>query len=121
MNILTGIVGAFGTVGIILGALFAARATKSAAVATAQATQAAAHAAAEPAARQASLAILEASVRRVDEENKQIRTELVGVRALVRAYSWTVDRLIRRMQTSGIEPATDDIHELVREHIRTGA
>ncbi|MCX4772810.1 MULTISPECIES: hypothetical protein [unclassified Streptomyces] len=67
------------------------------------------------------LAILRETAERVDRESGEIRTELRGMRALPRAYSWTVDRLISRMERAGIPPEPDDVHELVREHMRTEA
>lgn len=103
------------------GGVFIARATVKAARETAAATATAAVAQAAPAARQADLAILEATVQRVDDENREIRTEMKGMRALQRAYSWTVDRLIRRMEDTGNPPEPEDIHPLVREHMQTGA
>ncbi|MFD5058269.1 hypothetical protein [Streptomyces sp. NPDC058394] len=77
--------------------------------------------AAEPAQRTVDLAILKETADRVDRENGEIRTELKGMRALQRAYSWTVDRLIYRMERAGIPPEPGDIHELVREDMRTGS
>ncbi|WP_329307047.1 hypothetical protein OG322_26660 [Streptomyces sp. NBC_01260] len=77
--------------------------------------------AAEPAQRTVDLAILRETAERVDRESGEIRTELRGMRALQRAYSWTVDRLISRMERAGIPPEPDDVHELVREHMRTEA
>ncbi|MBW8735589.1 MAG: hypothetical protein JF621_00090 [Streptomyces turgidiscabies] len=106
---------------MVLAGLFAARSTRAAAVVTAEAQRAAARAAAEPAVTASNLAVLETTVRRVDEENKENRAEIRGLRALIRAYSWTVDRLISRMRDARIGPEPDDIDPLVREHMRTGA
>ncbi|WP_405985397.1 hypothetical protein [Streptomyces sp. NBC_00872] len=77
--------------------------------------------AAAPAQRQVDLAILEKTTERLDRENNEIRSELTGLRGLVRAYSWTVDRPMRRMEHARIPPAEEDVHDLVRDHMRTGA
>lgn len=77
--------------------------------------------AAEPAQRTVDLSILKETAERVDRENGEIRTELRRVSGLQRAYAWTVDRLIYRMERAGVPPEPSDIHELVREHMRTGA
>jgi hypothetical protein len=110
-----------GAIAVVLGGLFAAKATRAAAIVTAEAQRAAARVAAEPAATASNLSVLEATVRRVDEENKENRAEIRGLRALIRAYSWTVDRLISRMRDARIGPEPDDIDPMVREHMRTGA
>jgi hypothetical protein len=115
-------------VGSVLGALallgsglFAARATRVAARTTAEAQRASAAAAAEPAQRQADLTAfkeirdeLKAKIERQDQ-----RIDKLG--GLVLAYSWTVDKLINRMRDRGFSPEPDDIHERVREHMRTGS
>lgn len=77
--------------------------------------------AAEPAQRSVDLSILKETADRLDRENDAIRTELTGLRALVRAYSWTVDRLIRHMDRAGVPADPEDVHDLVREHMRTGS
>ncbi|OUD02587.1 hypothetical protein CA983_14250 [Streptomyces swartbergensis] len=113
-------VAVLGTIGTVLGGWFVSRATSQAAAATARANEAAARAAAEPDATRAGLEVLQASLTQVAKENQETRAELVGLRALLRAYSWTVDRLITRMDRAGITPSPDDVHELVREHLGTG-
>jgi hypothetical protein len=110
-----------GAIAVVLGGLFAAKATRAAAVVTAEAQRAAARAAAEPAVTASNLSVLEATVRRVDEENDENRAEIRSLRTLIRAYSRTVDRLISRMREARIGPEPDDIDPLVREHMRTGA
>src|ERR1041385_1947534 len=87
-----------GAIAVVLGGLFAAKATGAAAVVTAEAQRAAARAAAEPAVTASNLSVLEATVRRVDEENDENRAEIRSLRTLIRAYSRTVDRLITRMR-----------------------
>lgn len=118
MTLWAGLVAALGTVGMVLAGLFAARATKQAAKATAEATQAAAEAQAAPALRGADLAVLLATVTRVDEENVQLRGRMSRLEAILRACSWTMDRWARQMHQAGIEP--EAAHPLVDEYNRTG-
>lgn len=113
---------------VVIGSLLTALAAVVCAVIAARAAvQAAAEnreaqrAAAGPANTAANLSVLQASIVRLDEENDEIRAEQRGTRALIRAYAWTVDRLIARMQREGFGPEPEDIHELVTEHMRTGA
>lgn len=98
-----------------------ARATVRAAQATARANEAVARLTTEPEQRTVDLSILKETAERVDRENGEIRAELRRVSGLQRAYAWTVDRLIYRMERAGVPPEAGDIHELVREHMRTGA
>ncbi|NEE11982.1 hypothetical protein G3M58_36690 [Streptomyces sp. SID7499] len=121
-------------IGSVLGALallgsglFAARATRVAARTTAEAQRAAAQAAAEPAQRQADLAafreIREGLDRRIEQQDQKIEEQTQRIdtlSALVRAYSWTAEKLIGRMRAQGNGPEPGDIHDLVREHMRTG-
>lgn len=115
-------------VAVFVGTLMTALATVVCAVIAARAARRTAadqreaqRLATEPAQRTVDLAILKETADRLDRENGEIRTELRGMRALQRAYSWTVDRLISRMERAGIPPEPGDVHELVREHMRTGA
>jgi hypothetical protein len=110
-----------GALALLGSGLFAARATRVAARTTAEAQRASAAAAAEPAQRQADLTAfkeirdeMKAKIERQDQ-----RIDKLG--GLVLAYSWTVDKLINRMRDRGISPEPDDIHERVREHMRTGS
>ncbi|PVC73457.1 hypothetical protein [Streptomyces sp. CS081A] len=100
------------------GGWFVARATVRAARATAAATEAAARATAAPAQLEANLAVLKASVERVDEENGQLRGRQVRFESLLRAFAWTVDRWAGQMHRAGIEP--EPVHPLVEEYNRTG-
>ncbi|NUS86369.1 MAG: hypothetical protein HOY75_27510 [Streptomyces sp.] len=100
------------------GGWFVARATRDAARATAAATEAAARANAAPAQQAANLSVLEATVRRVDEENGQLRGTMSRLEAVVRAFAWTTDRWSRQMHRAGIEP--EPPHPLVDEYNRTG-
>ena len=101
------------------GGWFVARATLKAARATAAAQEAAARANAAPAQQAANLAVLEATVRRVDEENGQLRGKMSRLEAIVRAFAATTDRWARQMNRAGIEPEAP--HPLVEEYNRTGA
>lgn len=121
-GVAAGIIGSVLGAAALLGAgLFAARATRAAARTTAEAQRAAAEAAAEPAQRQADLAafreIRERLDRRVEEQDQRIDT----LSALVSAYSWTINQFIRRMRAEGIGPDPEDVHDLVRDHMHTGA
>lgn len=118
MSLWAGIVAALGTVGMVVAGWFAARATKQAAKATAEATQAAAQVQAAPALRATDLAVLQATVTRVDEENGQLRGRMSRLEAILRAFSWTTDRWARQMHEAGIEPQA--AHPLVDEYNRTG-
>ncbi|MEV8398791.1 hypothetical protein [Streptomyces niveus] len=100
------------------GGFFMARATVRAAQATAAANQAAARAQAAPAQQQADLAVLQATVNRVDEENGQLRGRMSRLESVVRAFSWTTDRWARQMHDRGITP--EPMHPLADEYNRTG-
>lgn len=73
---------------------------------------------AAPQAKASDLAVLEATVSRVDMENKDLRTRQSRLEALLRAFSWTADRWARQMDRAGITP--DPPHPLVDEYNRTG-
>jgi chaperonin GroEL (HSP60 family) len=116
-----------GAAGSVLGGggWFVARATRDAARvtadaqrATAAAAEAAARANAAPAQQAADLAVLQATVKRVDEENGQLRGRQARFESMLRAFSWTVDRWARQMHRAGIEP--EPVHPLVDEYNRTG-
>ncbi|MGW4050786.1 hypothetical protein ACWENA_08130 [Streptomyces sp. NPDC004779] len=109
-----------GAAGSLLGGggFFVARATVRAARATAAATEAAARANAAPAQQAADLAVLQATVKRVDEENGSLRGRLFRLESLVRAFSWTVDELYRWARDPVGKPP--EPHELVQEYNRTG-
>ncbi|MFG3493014.1 hypothetical protein [Streptomyces sp. NPDC047972] len=100
------------------GGWFVARATLKAAKATAAATEAAARANAAPAQQAADLAVLQATVKRVDEENGSLRGKQARFETLLRAFAWTVDRWAGQMHRAGIEP--EPVHPLVDEYNRTG-
>jgi len=116
-----------GIIGSILGAAalvgsgwFAARATRAAARLTAEAQAAAAKAAAEPAQRQADLATFKEIRDDLNQRLERSERRIDTLTSLVRAYAWTVDRLIYRMRQSNIGPEPEDIHDMVRNHMRTG-
>ncbi|EFE65744.1 predicted protein [Streptomyces viridosporus ATCC 14672] len=112
-----GIIGAAGSV-LGGGSWWISRATRDAARATAAATEAAARANAAPAQQAANFAVLEATVKRVDEENGQLRGKMSRLEQIVRAFAWTTDRWARQMHRAGIEP--EPAHPLVDEYNRTG-
>lgn len=118
MSVWSGVVAALGTLGVIVAGLFAARATRAAAMATAEATRASAQVAAGPAQRGEDLRVLQATVERVDAENGALRGRVSRVESLLRAFSWTTDRWAAQMHRAGIDP--EPPHPLVEEYNRTG-
>ena len=125
MSIWSGLVAAIGAVGMIVAGLFTARATTRAAQATAAANTAAAAAQAAPALRTADLAVLQATVERVDKENGLLRSENEQIRVkqsrmerILQAFSWSMDDLYRWARNP-IGPPPDP-HPLVDEYNRTG-
>ena len=108
MSGIWGIVGAAITVlGVVITGFFTYRGTR-----TAAAIQAA------PQADANKFAVLEATVRRVDEENGQLRQRQSRLESLLRAFAWTTARWERQMRDQSIEP--DPAHPLVDEYNRTG-
>ncbi|NUP23592.1 MAG: hypothetical protein HOZ81_47560 [Streptomyces sp.] len=96
----------------------AAQVTAAASRATAAATEAAAQAAAAPVQQAANLAVLQATVERVDEENGSLRGRILRCESVLRAFSWTVDELYRWARDPIGRPP--DPHPLVDEYNRTG-
>ena len=80
------IIGAAGSV-LGGGGLFVARATFRAAQATARANQAVATIQAAPQERAHELAVLQATVQRVDEENGNLRGRMSRLESIVRAFA----------------------------------
>ncbi|MFJ7895861.1 hypothetical protein [Streptomyces anthocyanicus] len=111
------IVGAAGSV-LGGGGWFVSRATVRAAQATARANEAVAAIQSAPQAKAQEFAVLEATVRRVDEENGQLRGRMSRLEAMLRAFASTTDRWARQMHRAGIEP--EPAHPLVDEYNRTG-
>jgi DNA-binding GntR family transcriptional regulator len=111
------IIGAAGSV-LGGGGWFVSRATVRAAQATARANEAAAAIQAAPQARAQEFAVLEATVKRVDEENGSLRGRMSRLESIVRAFAWTTDRWARQMHRAGIDP--EPAHPLVDEYNRTG-
>ncbi|MFD5208371.1 hypothetical protein ACFWNF_15775 [Streptomyces anulatus] len=103
------------------GGFFMARATVRAQRVTAAANETIARLNAAPQARAQDLAVLQATVARVDEENGQLRGRQARVDSLLGAFSRTVNRLIYRMERADIPIQPDDIDELVQDYMRTGA
>lgn len=62
--------------------------------------------------------VLQATVTRVDQENKELRGRQSRLEALLRACTWTMDRWARQMHNAGIDP--EPPHPLVDEYNRTG-
>ncbi len=71
-----------------------------------------------PAAKAQDLAVLQATVTRVDEENGNLRGRMSRLESILRACSWTMDVWSRQMRNAGIEP--EPPHPLVEEYNRTG-
>lgn len=118
MTVWAGLVAAFGTVGMVLAGVFAARATKQAAAATAEATQAAARVQAEPNQRAEDRAAFEAIKKELREDLTTTREEVKSLRSLVRAFAWYVAELTTQMREHRIEPPAPP--ERVEEYNRTG-
>ncbi|MFJ4682069.1 hypothetical protein [Streptomyces sp. NPDC088789] len=109
---------AFGTVGMVVAGLFAARATTRAAAATAEATQAAARVSVGPNERAEDRAAFEAIKSELRAELVVTREEVRGLRSLVRAFAWYVGELTMQMRGAGIEPPAPPAR--VDEYNRTG-
>ncbi|MFJ3601941.1 hypothetical protein ACIPVA_04000 [Streptomyces anulatus] len=103
------------------GGFFMARATVRAQRVTAAANETIARLNAAPQAKAQDLAVLQATVARVDEENGQLRGRQARVDSLLGAFSRTVNRLIYRMERADIPIQPDDIDGLVQDYMRTGA
>lgn len=108
MNGWLGVVGAAVTVlGVAVTGWFTYQGTK-----TAAAIQAA------PQEKAQEFAVLQATVARVDEENKELRGRQSRLESLLRAFAWTTDRWARQMHHAGVDP--EPPHPLVDEYNRTG-
>lgn len=118
MTLWAGLVAAFGTVGMILAGLFAARATKAAAAATAEATQAAARVSAGPHERAEDRAAFDAIKTELRADLETTREEVRSLRSLVRAFAWYVGELTSQMRANRIEPPAPP--DRVDEYNRTG-
>lgn len=103
------------------GGFFVARATVRAARVTTAAQEAIARIQTEPQAEAQRFAVLQATVNRLDEDNGQLRGRQARFDSLLGGFSRTVNRLIYRMERAGVPPEPEDIDELVREYMRTGA
>lgn len=116
---------AAGVIGSVLGALallgsglFAARATKAAALTTAEAQRTAANVAAEPAQRQQDLAAFKEIREGLDRRIEQQERRIDSLSSLVRAFSWYVSELTGQMRQHRIEPPAPPPR--VDEYNRTG-
>lgn len=114
-----GVIGAVVTVvGVIASAFFTARGSRQAAAVTAAAQHAVAIAQAAPTTKQVDLQVMQATVQRVDEENRDNRARISKLEALVRAFAWTADRWRGQMSRAGVDP--EPPHPLVDDYYRTG-
>lgn len=118
MSIWAGIVAAFGTVGMVVAGLFAARATRQAASATAEATRAAAQAQAEPNQRAEDRAAFEAINKELREGLASTRAEIVRVRGVLYSVSrWALALRDQVLELGGTPQQTPDD---VENYYRTG-
>jgi hypothetical protein len=113
-----GIIAAFGTVGMVVAGLFAARATTRAAAATAEATQAAARVSAGPNERAEDRAAFEAIKTELRQDLSATREEVKSLRSLVRAFAWYVGEMTVQMRANRIDPPAPPPR--VDEYNRTG-
>lgn len=118
MTIWAALVAVFGTIGMILAGLFAARATKAAASATAEATRAAAQAQAEPEQRRVDLEAFKEIRDEMGLQVGELRAETTRLRSIVRAFAGYVGELTMQMRDRGVTPAEPPV--LVDEYNRTG-
>jgi len=107
-----------GAAALVLAGLFAARATRHAAVATAEAQRAAAQVAAEPDQRQADLQAFNAIKDDLKAEVADLRTRTISLTSLVRSFALYVSDLTGQMRLHGIEPPAPPSR--VDEYNRTG-
>jgi hypothetical protein len=64
------------------------------------------------------LSVMQATVERVDAENRENRARIGKLEALVRAFAWTADRWRGQMSRAGVDP--EPPHPLVDDYYRTG-
>lgn len=113
VTLVTAAIGVFGG-----GGFFVSRATLRASKVTAAANEAIARMTAAPQAKAQDLAVLQATVARVDEENGSLRGRMSRLESVLRAFAWTADRWTGQMHRAGIEP--EPAHPLVDDYNRTG-
>jgi hypothetical protein len=102
----------------VVGAIVAVVGTAITGYFTYRGSRAAAAIQAAPATKAQDFAVLQATVERVDGENKELRGRQSRLESLLRAFSWTADRWARQMDQHGITP--DPPHPLVEEYNQTG-
>ncbi|MGY1500791.1 hypothetical protein ACW4TU_30140 [Streptomyces sp. QTS52] len=107
-----------GAVAVVLGGLFAAKATRAAAVVTAEAQRAAARAAAGPNERAEDRAAFDAIKTELRADLESTREEVRSLRSLVRAFAWYVADMTGQMREHGIAPPAPPGR--VDEYNRTG-
>ncbi|WP_264925128.1 hypothetical protein [Streptomyces sp. A012304] len=109
---------AFGTVGMVVAGLFAARATTRAAAATAEATRAAALAQAEPNQREQDRAAFEAIKAELKEDLAETKAEVVRVRGVLWSiWGWAVSLRDQVVDLGGTPQQTPND---VEDYFRTG-
>lgn len=118
MSIWAGIVAAFGTIGMVVAGLFAARATRQAAAATAEATRAAALAQAEPNQRAEDRAAYDAIKKELRDDLTATKQEIVRVRGVLYSLSrWALALRDQVLELGGTPRQTPDE---VENYYRTG-
>ena len=118
-GVAAGIIGSvLGAVALLGSGIFAARATRAAALTTAEAQRAASEAAAEPAQRAADLATFKEIRTGLERRIEQQERRIDRFSSLVRAFSWYVGELTAQMRHNGIEPPAPP--QRVDEYNRTG-
>ncbi|MEW2424825.1 hypothetical protein AB0911_30295 [Streptomyces nigra] len=118
MSIWAGLVAAFGTVGMVVAGVFAARATTRAAAATAEATRAAALAQAEPSQREQDRATFEAIKTELKDDLAETKREVQRVRGVLWSISrWALALRDQVVELGGTPPQTP---QDVEDYYRTG-
>ncbi|MEV1007286.1 hypothetical protein [Streptomyces sp. NPDC049881] len=118
MSLWTTVAAIGGPVGALAAGWLAARATKTAALITGEAHTRVAAVTTGPEERRVDLAVLQATVERVTEENREQRTRLARLEALLRAFVTTSDRWAAQLRRAGMEPVAAEPQ--VDEYYRTG-
>jgi hypothetical protein len=109
---------AVGAVAMVVAGLFAARASSRATAATAEATRAAATVAAEPDQRKADLEAFRVIRDDMQQEIREMRTDMSGLRALVRSLGRAYEGLWRWAQNPVGDPPEPE--DRVKDYLRTG-
>lgn len=116
MTLWSGLVAAFGTVGMVVAGIFSARATTRATMATAEATRAAALAQAEPSQREQDRAAFEAIKTELKEDLAETKREVIKVRGVL----WSISRWALALRDQVVErggtphPPPQDVEDYYR-------